>query len=264
MKSTLFLLVVALMASPLLAVQTVAIWNFEDGIGSPVAADTSGVGVAADGTLSGGAAIVADPLGVRSGGVLYVADGGLMNTPQASEPKFDSTTYGYVSFWAYCPTPVIAGVQGNDWWELTMGKGYSGSPRVFLDSQAGLTVDYLFSYADVLTGDGRVVNLAPGAWGAPQEKSSGWHFYEAEVYPNEIDGVAGFASILKIDGTLYGYADTQSLLEFDVVGFTVNDDVYRIGGNGWEGYIDDVTVIVPEPCTMLLLGLGGLLAARRK
>lgn len=259
MKLLVSALMVLAMVTPSFAVDVVGVWNFNDGTTN----DTSGFGVAADGTLGGGAAIVADPLGTR-GNVLYIANGGVMNTPLASESKFDSKTYTKISWWAYTPFAVAAG-QGNDWWEMTIGKGYGGPVRSFVDSQAGLTVDYFFNYSDVVRSDNTVFNVSAAGWGDPKAKNSGWHFYEAAIWQNLIGTDVGFASATWTDGVLNGYADTQTALEFDVGGgLRVSNDTVQIGGNGWHGYIDDVTYTVPEPATMALLGLGALAAIRRK
>jgi len=256
MKKLLASILVVLLASPLMAaVQTVGVWNFNDG----TTADTSGVGVAADGTLGGGAAIVSDPLGIR-GNVLYIPVGGIMTTPVAAEPKFDSTTYTKISFWAYTP------FAENSWWTMVIGKGYAGASRTFVDNGGG--VDYVFNYCDMVRSDNSIFNLSGAAWENPQSKTSGWHFYETAVYPNVVEGMPGFEAAVWIDGVKGGYpATTQAALEFDVVGLRLTDDVVQIGGNGWVGYIDDVTyevIPVPEPCTMVLLGIGALAATRKK
>jgi hypothetical protein len=256
MKGLLSLLMVVVVASPLMAaVQTVGVWNFNDGTTN----DTSGIGVAADGILANGAAIVADPLGGR-GNVLYIPGGtGIMNTPAASESKFDSTTYTKISFWAYTP------FTDNDWWTMTIGKGYAGASRTFVDASG--TSDYVFNYCDMVRADNSIFNLSGAAWENPQAKTSGWHFYETAVFPNMVDGVPGWEAAVWIDGVKGLYpATTQAALE-TAIGLRLTDDTVQIGGGGWMGYIDDVTYSVepiPEPCTIALLGLGALALRRKK
>jgi hypothetical protein len=280
------------------AVGPIAVWDFEDGIGSPVAADTSGVGIAADGTfpnaLSG---IVVDPLGVRGGGVLQVVTGDKMTTPAAAEPKFDAQYNSAISFWVHTPT-------WNDWWDFTLGKGGNGAPRAFIDSNPGDDgtantpddLQYLFTYASLERGAGAgggIIDLNPGAWGHPWAREDAtWHHIGIQVRPNLVDGVPGYVSEIYVDGAPAASADTQSLLEFDVAGLLLTDALFEIGNNqNWDGYLDDVAVwegwatpdvweglangqytvhdapfqqSIPEPMTLALLGLGVALIRRRK
>jgi len=299
MRHFISVFLILFVAVPVFAtVGPIAVWDFEDGLGSPVAADTSGVGIAADGTFPNGlAGIVADPIGARPGGVLSVVTGDKMTTPVAAEPKFDSRYNAAISFWVYTPT-------WNDWWDFTIGKGGNGAPRAFIDSNPGTdgianTADdqqYLFTYATLERGAGAgggLIDLAPGAWGNPwMREEQAWHHIGLQVRPNEVEGVPGFVSEIYIDGALAGGANTQDMLEFDVAGIFLQDALFEIGKDqAWDGYLDDVAVwdgwatsdvwqglaagqytvfdapfqqSVPEPATLALLGLGFALIRRRK
>jgi hypothetical protein len=285
MKKLIIVLAVVL-AAPLYAVGPVAVWNFEGNM-----LDTSGVGVAADGT---GGTVVADPLasGTRGVGVLEI-NNDTMTTPVASEPKFDHVSHSAISFWVHTPT-------WNDWWDFTLGKGGNGAPRAFIDSNPGTdgvanTADdlqYIFTYASLERGAGAgggVIDISPGAWGNPWGRTDQmWHHIGIQVRPYN-DGTAdGFAAEIFVDGVAAGWADTQSGLEFDVVGILQTDAVFEIGNNAnWQGYLDDVVVwdgwadasvwaeiaagntgvydqFVPEPATLALLGLGAVLIRKRK
>jgi hypothetical protein len=296
MKHFISVFLILFLAVPVIAaVGPIAVWDFEDGLGSPVAADTSGVGIAADGTFPNGmAGIVADPLGVRGGGVLQVVTGDKMTTPAAAEPKFDVRNHSAISFWVHTPT-------WNDWWDFTIGKGGNGAPRAFIDSNPGTDsvantpddLQYLFTYATLERGAGAgggLIDLAPGAWGNPWMREDGmWHHIGLQVRPMTVEGVPGYASQIYIDGALVGQQTTQELLEFDVAGILLQDALFEIGNNqNWDGYLDDVAVwdgwaddavwadlaagnvsvmdaeFIPEPATLALLGLGFALIRRRK
>jgi hypothetical protein len=215
----------------------VAVWTFEDGLGSPVAADTSGVSPAADGTLQSGAAIVTDPLGVRPGGVLYIPEGGKMTTPSAAESKFRASEASAVSFWVYAPT------HNNVWWDLTLGKGGNGAPRMFINWNG--TDNIAFNYASLERGAGSgggIIDISAGAWGTPLN-DTGWYHIGAQVHPYNDGANDGFITEIFINGILCASATTQNILEFDVVGIYQTLALFEISNNSnWEGYLDEVSV----------------------
>jgi hypothetical protein len=275
MKAFLKVLLVLAMVAPAFANSNLTgYWDFSTGTTS----DLSGYGTAADGTLLGGAALVSDPLG-QKGTVLNVPLGGKMTTPAAADDKFNQAQYSAIGMWVYAPN-------ATGWWTETVGKGGSGSPRMFCDSNPnGYT--YFFDYADIYNQGTFVSNLSLGDWSSMS--TTGWHFVGSEIYPY-VDqyGTPGFMHVIFQDGVAYASETTQQYLESaDSMG--LNSLLFEIAPNAdWRGYIGSVATwkgyadfdtwagmyngsisiqnanFIPEPCTMVLLGLGALALRRRK
>jgi len=278
MKKLFVVLAVLAMAVPSFAnANLTAYWDFSTGS----TADISGNGVAANGTLVGTAAIVANPLG--AGSVLSLTPGGKMTTPAAAEPKFDSAYNAAIMITVYTPNP-------SGWWSYTAGKGGSGSPRIFADYNPNGNV-YYFDYSDLArdpAGSGQF-NSTVGAWGAPWAPTSGFHQLGAQIHPYFDGSTWGLVNEIYLDGVLVGQQTTQSMLE-DSTSMVLTDMLFEIAPNAdwagmvkncavWNGAADSATwaglysgaisvqnanfVNVPEPCTIALLSLG-VLALRRK
>lgn len=213
-------------------------------------------GMPAGATAAGGAAIVADPLGGGSN-VLYIPQGGSLVWNDESMFDTDMTPTS-ISFDAYLPNV------NSGWWDLAVGKGGAGCPRIFLNNGGDGNL-YFRAYANFSKADGTGIYNLPevGLWGNPLQNNR-WYNLKAEVVNTQIGGEDAIALRLYLDGVLLGQSST-----LDMFGTSPNDkpqlsdDPFNVGfGNNFSGYIDNLVVEVPEPCTIAILGIGGMIIRR--
>lgn len=257
-------------------------WNFEDQGANDMALDVSGVAEAMDAELETGAAVVWDNL--RNG---YVLDPLIGRGLAPHKGKIDHNTSCTLQAWV---RPLDRNNNGNmdeplengSQWKPLVGTNNGWGPRMFTMNSGFLCDSQLFYNDPGWTMDGwNPVNLWRGNdWG----NVSGWH-HLVWTFKGVEDG-PGTGSVAKgyVDGVLLATIARQGDW---IVGW---DAAFHLGGYGadqcpwllddvayWHGAASDEVVaglysgqytifnapIVPEPVSLVLLGLGGLLIRRK-
>jgi len=201
--------------------------------------DTSGYGN--NGAMVNGAAVVADPLGIR-GNVLDVsANNGSAHMLVADNAQF-----------------ALGGGAGKlDFWVLNDGVYGNGSDVIIENEYDDYTVqrsgstDVAYSKWNGIGTIIHTVNLYDGQW------------HHIVTSFNEAAGTQDYViDGIKISGASAGTLN-QSAGDLYVGAYS---GVGTYGGNySWHGYIDDLVIHdIPEPATLCLLGLGGLLLRRKR
>jgi hypothetical protein len=258
MKKMLVLLVVLGFAGVAQAI-TVLHYDFSDGSGSTVT-DLSGQGN--DGTLAG---FTDTSAGVGQFGTVegWVTGGGL------SMVRDDVRSY--------VSTPLGIGTVTGDWtieYRANADKNPGYAPAVASSHSVwsdGVLVGLYYAYNRTLVaGVGAGVNIGTSPYTLPGDQSDPSIHHIAMVYDSAIDTVECFVDGSSV-ATLSGIPSLSGIA----------GEVFQVGNAGWsapaqwDGVMYGVAisntklapedfVIVPEPMTMTLLGLGGLGLIRRK
>ncbi len=230
----------------------VAYYDFETGSGT-TAYDTSGYGTAANGSFVGtGISWVEGKVGSKA--VYLNARDSWIDC--GNDAKLDITGQISLAFW------LKADASDNYYWNIIVGKGNDNGYRVCRDSGGNATNGITFAASGGYPGDNVFAdNVLDGQW-----------HHVATTYA--WDGTSAVSRIY-MDGVM---ADENTGIGYDIVSNTY----HLILGNNDEfsspmcGSLDDVriynhalsqteiTALVPEPVTMMLLALGGLTLLRRR
>jgi len=261
MKKLVFLFVVAMIAAPSFG-DLVAYYNFNDG----TATDQITTGGQQNGTLMGGVTIVERG---TSKAASFDGQWGSFIDCGFQLPKIYNTTTAYtVSAWVKSKPKVAGPTESADQWPVIAGNGW-----VFNNLMCTMTGGTAVSF---------MIGVGPNNIAAAMPVGE-WTMLTATY---EVTGPGTGNALLYVNGTLASSAATTG----DVWGsggaqhFTIGSmygwPVAYATGAEYKGYIDEVRwynnavspddvealyfeTYIPEPCTLALLGLGGLLLRRK-
>jgi len=245
-------ILISLMLGSVASAERVAYYDFEEGSGTQVL-DQSGYGIAANGSLVGTPTWTAGKIGnyaMNFDGSSYIDCG--------NDTKFDLSTAITITAWLKAD-----GASRPGQWEMWLSKGNTSGWRSCQNGyQEPVNTTMFFGV------NGDQANL----YGSHTALDGTWHHVACTF-----DSTAGYMAIY-VDGQLDNFRDDLAgvqILQNPGVNVWIGSCTEWTGGT-WIGQMDEVTVwnealnaeqiqaMVPEPVTLSLLGLGGLVLLRKR